>query len=210
MKSAIIAFALGLSTVLSLLPAGASAATFSFDAVVTEAPVPPNARTSFPPLGATGTINITIDGPLDQRLDETGPIFFNSFADVPGFIQTLFRVRKTMAVSVTQTAAFFSNFSKVRLDVPSTFDGFRTDLNSVVVTFATPLPVAPVTVGDLVDAISLPGAQVVASLDKQNSETFEFFFTELSSQPAPIPLPAAGWLLLGGIGLLGFGAQRSR
>ena len=90
------------------------------------------------------------------------------------------------------------------ITVPDGYHRFRIE-------YGTPLSAAPVTVGDVVAGLSAPGAtgffrhEIVLI----NETTSSLATVQTTVSFPAVPLPAAGWLLLGGLLALGLTKRRA-
>lgn len=207
--------------VLALLPlAPAWSATYTFATAVVESDDAPSVL-DLPGLGTGGTIAITFDGAaLDA--DPTAPAFGMPFPELPGVSVDYISAGLSSSLPIPSAFAFgggvrFSNsdFSSIEVAVPGT------DCSSIDCTFAgsfyftgpasTP---APSNYADVEAILANPATFAAFSFngtiapDTLPDSTDDFISFRAEAAIAPIPLPAAGWMLLTAFGLLG--AARSQ
>lgn len=199
-----------------VLPVAASAATYVVTGVVTESsatPAGPGAPVlNYPAVGSAGTLTYTIDGADDAPLMDapggfpSGDNFgFSAWLDVGGWSAGF------LNSPVTNVESYYSGTDLFRISgTDITADGETgTFAGSLRFTFAAPLATAPATYGDLRATI---GSGALASFSF-NGDSFgggnwvSFAFQQVA--PAPVPLPATGLMLMGGVMTL-IAARRRR
>ena len=199
--------------VLIATPLAAATFTFVSEVTVSSGPSATPGTPSLPPVGTVGSIDLTIDdsNPALALFSGVGDpnVVASASVTVPGWISGA--MTNTVFDSFTVTDSYFSfgayGPSSVAVDngatiQPSSFHVFR-------VNFGAPLLAAPTTTGELVAAISAPGASGFFSHELDLSGD-GFIVTRVSfpASVAAVPLPASAWLL--GLALLGMGALRRR
>ena len=85
--------------------------------------------------------------------------------------------------------------------LPNARHSFRIDFGAVA-------PATPTTIGDLVMALSEPGASGYFSHELEGSAGFIHTRVEFPASTPAVPLPASAWMLL--MGLVGLGVMRRR
>lgn len=199
-----------------LAPLPVSAATFTFDAIVTQSIDVTGAtdRPNYPlpDVGSLGSFVIEIAG---DTFDGSPDIPFSG-TDLMGFLAALASFTDLSAALEPDFAAFipiptgavrFSNgdFSSIVVDNPAG-DADTTLAGSF--TASSPLFATPATtLSDVLDLLGDPTTTLVFSFNGTVNGAFDFVSFRAESVPAPIPLPAGGLLLLGG--LASFAAARA-
>ena len=205
------------------LAGAASAATFVFTAEVeslTESGTSPG-NPVIPPIGAAGTVTFEIDDS-----DPLLPIFdpdpvsgvFTASVSVPGYLEGE-AVFVDYLSSFTSTASYlqfttygdtsYEDTGSFPITVPDGYHTFRID-------YGAPLIGAPVTVGDVVAGLSVPGSMgffrheiVLVNEESDSIATVRTTVSFPADTDVPeVPLPAAGWMLLGGLLAMRLAARR--
>ncbi|EKE43075.1 hypothetical protein OCGS_2666 [Oceaniovalibus guishaninsula JLT2003] len=207
--------AAGVAALALAVPAGA--ATFTFAGTVSGSPGPaamPDAP-DFPPLGAAGSVTLFIDDsdPSLDILDALDMAFFAGVSvSVPGYVAGSADYNPFEPARVSRTGFGFSAYGPTDVFDPGAWTFLSQGLNGIGVTFPT-LASAPGTVGELVAALSQPGVTGRAFAEAEREGGGGFYTTFVSfpaAPPAVVPLPAAGWLLIGGLGALAALRRRPR
>ena len=200
----------------------ASAATFVYSAEVesfTESGTSPG-NPVIAPIGSPGTITFEIDDS-----DPLLPIFdpdpvsgvFTASVTVPGYFdgEVVF-VDYLSSFTATDSYLQFTSYGDTSyvdtgsfpITVPDGYHTFRID-------YGTPLAAAPVTVGDVVAGLSAPGAsgffrhEIVLVNEATDSIATVRTTVAFEDQVPEVPLPAAGWLMLGGLVALRLVARKT-
>ncbi|WP_308917683.1 VPLPA-CTERM sorting domain-containing protein [Jannaschia sp. LMIT008] len=211
-------------SVLAVLPIAAQADIVrSFDVVVTGSPQAAPGNAVFPPVGATGSVGFSLANPFDPSaplpddypLDPV-PTNFLSFGIGLGPAVTSGTFSpdpfgSSGGFGLSGTGLSLSGFGFADLLDPGTvltfpgdqFGGFRIE-------FGQPQASRPATLGALRDAIDSTGTTIsLGSIAFQDGDTGDFYDVSFASPASVvIPLPAASWLLLAGLGALAAGARR--
>jgi len=207
---------IGATLVAGLLTAAPlSAATFTFNAEVTNSNGPSMTPfvPSLPPIGTAGTVELEIfdadptltifDG-FDVR------IVAEASVDVPGWISGSMLNNPNPAdfFQVTDSYLAFGSYGPTSVAedngafiLPNARHSFRID-------YGAPVLATPVTVGDLVTALSAPGASGYFSHELEGQPGFIFTRVEFPASTPQVPLPASAWFLM--VGLAGLGVMRRR
>ena len=200
-----------MATALSALFAAAplSAATFTFTGEVTTT-IGPSAvlgTPSLPPSGTEGTVELLIND-TDSSLTIFDDFNVREFAtvslDVPGWISGSMTNNPDPFdyFDISATSFAFGSYgpTSVATDngafiLPQAFHSFR-------VNFGASVAATPNSIGDLVTALSVPGASGFFSHELEvGGSGFIHTRVEFPASPVPsIPLPASAWLLLVGLG----------
>ena len=194
------------AAVLILAAAPLSAATFTFmgEVTSTNGPSATPGVPSLPGLGTAGTIELNIDDSDPSLTIFDGfdvRIFASVSLDVPGWITGSMTNNPNPGdfFQVSDTHLAFGSYgpTSVATDngafiLPSARHSFRVD-------FGATAPATPVTIGDLVTALSAPGATGFFSHELEGSPGFIFTRVEFPASTPEIPLPASAWLLLAGL-----------
>ena len=165
-----------------------------------------------------------VDGDIVMNLDVSaisGPTEGSAFADIA--VGTNFNLRNFGTVDRTVDLLLSYDFTRsTSVADPS----WNTALAEVAWVFET-VTFPGMSGGSVVENFLTQGSLSALGTDTALEDGFAHSFTvgagdqvrvgfimygtaETSTTAAPIPLPAAGWLLLGGLGALGFAARRKR
>ena len=196
------------------LAGAAHARTFTYDATISAVS---QASTALYPLGATGTVAVTIDDSdparalfaLSDPSDPFAPLFpapvIRVAVSVPGALSAAmpfgaYDTTATPETALTVTGAGFrygSAYTEVTPLAPGGAPFLPLGLNSLSLTFGAP-GAAPTTVAALLAAMERPGA---SGLFRANPEIggggFDFIDVRFAAPLPPVPLPASGVLLAG-------------
>ena len=199
------------AALISTIPA--TAATFLYDGVVVSVSAASDA--TYPALGTSGTVVIEVDDSdptvlLNPTPGMSSPVIAASVS-VPGFFSGSLPFGSAFSgesISPTMTGfTYGSAYGPVTVDNPGTGPGFfSTGLHFVEFTFGSAVT-TPSTVGDLVAAMSAPGASGRFNFEADLLGG-GFDFVDVDFAASEVPLPAGGALLL--TGLVGLGWLRRR
>ncbi len=190
-----------------LLAMPSSAATFVFDGSVTETSTGSPSAT-FPPVGQAASITLTLSGEDSLLLpaSQGSQSIFSVALSVPGFVSAgVFDFIEELFLSPT---GFTIGTPEGAPDFDETFfaDVFTTS-TSIGVTFGSPVSTAPATIGDLIAALTMPGASARYSISGSGPQGGPATLVA-EGTVAPIPLPAGAPILLSA--LAAFGLVRLR
>ncbi len=188
----------------ALLATGAFATTMNFHGTVTITPAAPPAGSIFPAVGSAGTVSLEVDDsdPSVLLFDLSRPVPYlqtlKASVSVPGYLSgSMFSIGDFWDYGAA--ALRFGAYGPAVLDTPGPTGYFPTGRHSFQLNYASGVA-QPLTVGELVLALMVPGATGYFSheMDRQGGG---FYFTrvEFSNEMSAVPLPGSLPLMLGAL-----------